>query len=366
LVAELSGQQPQGDDALRLSEDFHLDSLGRVQLAAALDERLADAPKEGAVDAAKTLGDLRRIAAGVPVSRTAGHVPAERQTARGEKGPGTGRDSDIAWSQTGDSPQGSESEARPNPPTGLAVQEMSESQTDFNYPLWPWWRPVQWLRAAFLELVAQPLVWFLGAPKVSLSHAIEADEPMLIICNHVTAYDGALVEYAIPGRMRQRVAAAMLGEMLEDFRHFRDPDTHRFMLFGPAAYWLVTALYNVFPLPRRRGFQRSFAHAGKAMDRGYNVLVFPEGTRSAAGQLAPFRPGIGLLVKQTHAPVLPVSIVGLGELKATSQSWFRSGKIEIRVGNVMRFEPTESEAAITETLHARVVDLMKTSNPKSS
>jgi long-chain acyl-CoA synthetase len=366
LVAELSGQQPQGHDALRLSEDFHLDSLGRVQLAAALDERLADAPKEGAVDAAKTLGDLRRIAAGVPVSRTAGHVPAERQTARGEKGPGTGRDSDIAWSQTGDSPQGSESEARPNPPTGLAVQEMSESQTDFNYPLWPWWRPVQWLRAAFLELVAQPLVWFLGAPKVSLSHAIEADEPMLIICNHVTAYDGALVEYALPGRMRQRVAAAMLGEMLEDFRHFRDPDTHRFMLFGPAAYWLVTALYNVFPLPRRRGFQRSFAHAGKAMDRGYNVLVFPEGTRSAAGQLAPFRPGIGLLVKQTHAPVLPVSIVGLGELKATSQSWFRSGKIEIRVGNVMRFEPTESEAAITETLHARVVDLMKTSNPKSS
>jgi long-chain acyl-CoA synthetase len=366
LVAELSGQQPQGDDALRLSEDFHLDSLGRVQLAAALDERLADAPKEGAVDAAKTLGDLRRIAAGVPVSRTAGHVPAERQTARGEKGPGTGRDSDIAWSQTGDSPQGSESEARPNPLTGLAVQEMSESQTDFNYPLWPWWRPVQWLRAAFLELVAQPLVWFLGAPKVSLSHAIEADEPMLIICNHVTAYDGALVEYALPGRMRQRVAAAMLGEMLEDFRHFRDPDTHRFMLFGPAAYWLVTALYNVFPLPRRRGFQRSFAHAGKAMDRGYNVLVFPEGTRSAAGQLAPFRPGIGLLVKQTHAPVLPVSIVGLGELKATSQSWFRSGKIEIRVGNVMRFEPTESEAAITETLHARVVDLMKTSNPKSS
>jgi long-chain acyl-CoA synthetase len=366
LVAELSGQQPQGHDALRLSEDFHLDSLGRVQLAAALDERLADAPKEGAVDAAKTLGDLRRIAAGVPVSRTAGHVPAERQTARGEKGPGTGRDSDIAWSQTGDSPQGSESEARPNPPTGLAVQEMSESQTDFNYPLWPWWRPVQWLRAAFLELVAQPLVWFLGAPKVSLSHAIEADEPMLIICNHVTAYDGALVEYALPGRMRQRVAAAMLGEMLEDFRHFRDPDTHRFMLFGPAAYWLVTALYNVFPLPRRRGFQRSFAHAGKAMDRGYNVLVFPEGTRSAAGQLAPFRPGIGLLVKQTRAPVLPVAIVGLGELKATSQSWFRSGKIEIRVGNVMRFEPTESEAAITETLHARVVDLMKTSNPKSS
>ena len=72
------------------------------------------------------------------------------------------------------------------------------------------------------------------------------------------------------------------------------------MLFGPLAYLLVTALYNVFPLPRRRDFQRSFAHAGEALDRGFNVLVFPEGTRSDAGELARFRPGIGLLAKQSR------------------------------------------------------------------
>ena len=182
---------------------------------------------------------------------------------------------------------------------------------------------------------------------------------MLIICNHVTAYDGALVDYALPGRVCRWVAAAMLGEMLEDFRHFRDPDTRRFMLFGPAAYWLVTALYNVFPLPRRRDFQRSFAHAGEAMDRGYNVLVFPEGTRSIAGELASFRPGIGMLVKQTNAPVLPVAILGLGELKARGRGWFRSGKIEVRLGEPIRFGPLESESLITETLHEKVSELMK-------
>ena len=60
-VAEIAGEQPSGGDDLRLSEDFHLDSLGRVQLAAALEERLADAPEEGAVDTARTLGDLRRL-----------------------------------------------------------------------------------------------------------------------------------------------------------------------------------------------------------------------------------------------------------------------------------------------------------------
>ena len=133
----------------------------------------------------------------------------------------------------------------------------------------------------------------------------------------------------------------------------------KLMLFGPAAYWLVTALYNVFPLPRRRDFQRSFAHAGEALDRGYNVLVFPEGTRSVAGQLAPFRPGIGMLVKQAHAAVLPVALLGLGELKVKGHGWFRSGKIEVRVGEPVRFGPLESEAAITERLHGEVLRLMQ-------
>ena len=38
---------------------------------------------------------------------------------------------------------------------------------------------------------------------------LNGDEPFLIICNHVTAFDGALVLYALPGRVRRRVACAM-------------------------------------------------------------------------------------------------------------------------------------------------------------
>ena len=112
------------------------------------------------------------------------------------------------------------------------------------------------------------------------------------------------------------------------------------------------------PLPRRRDFQRSFAHSGEALDRGYNVLVFPEGTRSDSGDLAPFRPGIGLLVKQAHAPVLPAALIGVGELKAKGRGWFRSGKLEIRIGEPLHFGPLETEAAITSRLHQAVSDLM--------
>jgi long-chain acyl-CoA synthetase len=158
------------------------------------------------------------------------------------------------------------------------------------------------------------------------------------------------------------MAVAMSGEMLEDFRHFRNPERvgagGRFYLPGRLIYWLITALFNVFPLPRLRDFQPSFAHAGKAMDRGFNVLVFPEGTRSAEGELARFRPGIGLLAKQCGAPVLPIAIRGLGELKTGRQRWFRSGLIEVRVGQPLRFSPAETEAAITARLHAEVERLL--------
>jgi long-chain acyl-CoA synthetase len=213
-----------------------------------------------------------------------------------------------------------------------------------------------------VEAVLRPLVWLLGAPRIVAPHLVHAGEPMLIVANHVTAFDGPLIQYALPGFLRRRIAVAMSGEMLEDFRHFRNPERapqkDGFYPFGPLAYLLLTALFNVFPLPRQRDFQRSFEHAGEALDHGFNVLVFPEGTRSAEGSLARFRPGIGLLAKQSGAPVLPIALCGLGELKAQRRRWFRSGTIEVRVGQPIRVSPEDSEAALTAQLHAAVEALL--------
>jgi long-chain acyl-CoA synthetase len=208
----------------------------------------------------------------------------------------------------------------------------------------------------------RPLVWLLAKPRVIASVPLNASEPMLIVANHVTSFDGPFLEYAVPPSIRRRIAVAMSGEMLEDYRHFRNADREtaeaKFFLPGPLIYLLLTALFNVFPLPKQRDFQRSFAHAGEALDHGMHVLLFPEGTRSAEGRLGRFRPGIGLLVKQSSAPVLPMAIRGLGELKSGSGSWFRSGTVEVRIGEPIRFSSVDSESSITARLQAEVNKLL--------
>lgn len=352
LIAQISGETyvKAGDDS-HLTEDLHLDSLGRVQLAAAIEERLGIVISDGMLDQMDTLGDLRYMIAGED------HAPQARTTIASAE-PSSWQKQLQAQARA---KQVDEAPIRANlEPLAEPVPEAK--RTHHIYPQWPWMWPVRWVRVAFIELVMRPLVWLLGEPRIVSPALIESDEPMLIIANHVTVVDAPLIQYALPGRIRRRMAMAMSGEMLDDYLHFRNPEplnpTGRFFLPGPLFYFLVTALFNVFPLPRRRDFQPSFAHAGQAMDRGYHMLVFPEGTRSAEGKLARFRPGIGLLAKQSGALVLPVALRGLGELKASNARWFRSGKLEVRVGKPLRLAPTDSEAAITARLQEEMARLL--------
>jgi long-chain acyl-CoA synthetase len=368
LIAEISGEAPHGvGDELRLSEDLQLDSLGRVQLAAALEERLGIAPQGELLEEARTLGELRSLVAGVAKGALSAWTPTlatEENRKDGARSLDGSRNESVRASSF---PRFSAERVGDHEPQPIA--DHHESQPESNaapahclYPCWPWLAPFQWLRVAFIEAVERPLVWLLAAPRVVAPELSMDAGSLLIVANHVTAYDGPLVEYALPGPLRRRIAVAMAGDMLEDYRHFRNPERapgrRGFYLPGPLIWLLLTALFNVFPLPRRRNFQRSFAHAGAALDRGYNVLVFPEGTRSAEGSLARFRGGIGLLVKQSGARVLPVGLRGLGELKAARRGWFRSGRIEVHVGQPIRFAPEETEAAITKRLHAEVERLL--------
>jgi long-chain acyl-CoA synthetase len=179
---------------------------------------------------------------------------------------------------------------------------------------------------------------------------------MLVIANHVSRFDGALVLYGLPGKIRRHIAIAMLGEMLLDFRRGRNQGNWFLNFFAPPQYWLVTAFFNVFPLPRLHGFRRSFSHAGEAMDRGYSVMVFPEGAVSREGGMKSFRPGLGLLAQEARVPILPVALVGLEEMQKSG--WFRSGHLEIRIGEPIPVDEEAEPAELTARLEKAVRDLL--------
>ena len=371
LIAQITGETHPGvGDELRLTEDLHLDSLGRVQLASAIEDRLGVVSGTGLLEEVQTLGELRKVVAG----GAAAESELEQEAAvRAAAATPDGHRRDSAQNASGVTPEAASETHAPGAaetqqavatadlPQGVIAAPGALKRPRFVYPEWPWWKPFQWIRAAFVEAALRPGTWLLVAPRVVGPQKPLPPVPLLIVSNHVTSYDGDLIVYALPGPYRRRMAAAMLGEMLDDFLHWRNPwkpGDKGFYIFGLPSYYLVTALFNVFPLPRQRDFQRSFAHAGKALDHGYNVLVFPEGTLSRDGSLAPFRAGIGLLAKQSFVPVLPMAMLGLGEIKTGKRGWFRPGTIEVRIGEAISFGPEETEAAITARLHYEVERLM--------
>ena len=91
---------------------------------------------------------------------------------------------------------------------------------------------------------------------------------------------------------------------------------------------LGVALLNLFPLPREAGFLKSFSYAGECVDRGYSVLVFPEGHHTTDGKLRPFRAGVGLLATRLGVPVVPMRIDGLFEVKQAGRKFAPPGKIQ--------------------------------------
>ena len=128
-------------------------------------------------------------------------------------GEGNGSLAQTAGNAAGVSPAPvSSGEASP-PMSGQRMASAREwDESDHVFPRWPWSLPIRAIRVAFLELVMRPLIWVLAAPRVVRQTAEPPLSPVLVISNHVTAYDGALILYALPGRLRRRVAIAMSGK----------------------------------------------------------------------------------------------------------------------------------------------------------
>jgi long-chain acyl-CoA synthetase len=234
--------------------------------------------------------------------------------------------------------------------------EPGSARTEYHYPRWTQRTVAGWIRIAVYYLLSWPATLILANPSVrGREHLRDLRGPVLVIANHVTWVDIGFVLWALPPRIRHRLAAGMEGERLRTIRYGSDV-TPVLRPISTLVYWLILALFNAFPLPKLSGFRESFAYAGESVNRGDSVLVFPEGGRSRTGQLRPFMSGIGMLADGLDVPVVPLYIKGLWEAKQRNRFWSRSGQIEVIVGEPVRFAH-ESPEEITAELERRVREL---------
>ena len=296
LIAQVSGRQGVVSPEANLNSDLGLSSLDRVELLSALEDRYQVDLSETRFSTVRTVGDLERML-------------------RGETAPG----------------------AR------------------YHYPSWTLHWPVTWVRFLAHYLLMRPAIVLLGWPQIEgREHLRGVEGPVLVVSNHVSDVDAGFILTALPGRFRNRVAVATGGEALEALR---TPPADRgfFLRIYDRVQWVLgVSLLNLFPLPREAGFRRSFAYAGEAVDRGYSVLVFPEGQHTKNGKMLPFRAGIGLLAANLGIPVLPMRIDGLFELKAAGKSFAPPWTIRVRTGAPMRFLPESAPEQIAAELQKAV------------
>lgn len=135
--------------------------------------------------------------------------------------------------------------------------------------------------------------------------------------------------------------------------------------FGNPLSRFFSRIGRVLPVDPEKGAASALALAAAALDQGDNLVWFPEGRRSADGQLLALRPGLGLLLARSPLPVVPVHIAGAFEAMPLGKHWPRCSHIRVIFGpplDTHRILADAGEAApaqITEALAARLAAMRK-------
>jgi long-chain acyl-CoA synthetase len=241
------------------------------------------------------------------------------------------------------------------------LQQPAGRRTEYIYPRWTQREPVRWLRLVVYYALVWPATQILGHPRIVGRENLRGSRgPILIVSNHITRRaDIGLILAALPLRFRHRLATAMGGETVENMR--RPPRGWFFArrLAYQLGYWLATLLFNVFPLPQFSGFRESFRFAGESVNRGYSVLVFPEGevNNSKDGRMAPFQSGIGLLAENLGISIVPMRLDGIWQMKREHRRLAHFGEITVRIGAPVTFPPGTSPDEVARSLESLVRSL---------
>lgn len=205
---------------------------------------------------------------------------------------------------------------------------------------WPRSRWASALRAVAQRVILFPVVGWLCRPAVVRGRERIPPGPVVFVANHSSHADTALILRALPARVRRRTAPGAAADYF-----FRN------RVVGA----LVSGLTGAFPFPRRGrdGLERAEA----LLDRGWSVVLFPEGTRSPDGRIGEFRAGVGALAAG-GATIVAIGIAGAREVLPRGRLLPRRSPVAVAFGEPVRFSGAAPAREVSKRLRERVSGLV--------
>lgn len=162
---------------------------------------------------------------------------------------------------------------------------------------------------------------------------ILAGKPQILASNHQGAFDILALQAFIPIQFRW-VAKRSLFKI-------------------PIIGWSMSfAGYVGIDRERAGSAYKSIEAAADKVKSGTSVLIFPEGTRSASGELLPFKRGSFLLAVKSGVPVIPISITGTKDIMKRESILIKPGAINIVVGKPIQTTGVDEKVLMNEVRKA--------------
>jgi long-chain acyl-CoA synthetase len=168
--------------------------------------------------------------------------------------------------------------------------------------------------------------------------------PLLFTPNHCLHLDNAIILTRLPIGTRWKLSVAAAADSIYG---------------NPVQGVLASVIANAFPLAREGGVRKSLELLGARLDRGFNILIYPEGKLTLGGPLQPFKAGAGLIAVEGGTPVVPVKLVIHEMSWIDRRRWLSPlrGDVELVLGDPIIFDADTDHAAATTQLEAAVAAL---------
>lgn len=162
---------------------------------------------------------------------------------------------------------------------------------------------MNWLRLAFLVLIAKPLARFFTGADVIGAERLPKAGPAIVAANHNSHVDTLVLLTIFPVGVVSKVRPAAASD---------------YFLRDPVIGWFSRNLVGIVPVARGRVKEGEdvLGPAREALERGDIVIVFPEGTRGdATDEMGRLKNGVARLAEAfPEAPVIPVWLEGAGRV----------------------------------------------------